>query len=109
MKYLNTEIGFIEFPNEISLLINITNCPFHCEGCHSPELWENIGIELTKQVKAMAEEGRVSVRNIRHEAIEDIESLELPEDVEKAKTNEIQDLVNEYNKKIDELCSDDAK
>ena len=46
MKYLNTEIGFIEFPDEISLLINITNCKFHCEGCHSPELWEDIGIDL---------------------------------------------------------------
>lgn len=48
MKYLNTEIGFIEFPNEISLLINITNCPFHCKGCHSPELWEDIGTDLTQ-------------------------------------------------------------
>jgi anaerobic ribonucleoside-triphosphate reductase activating protein len=49
MKYLNTEIGFIEFPDEISLLINITNCPFHCKGCHSPELWEDIGYQLNKQ------------------------------------------------------------
>jgi len=67
-----------------------------------PALTEERRVELTKQVKAMAEEGRVSIRNIRHEAIEDIESLELPEDQEKVKTNEIQDLVNEYNKKIDE-------
>lgn len=49
MKYLNAEVTFREFPDEISLCINITNCPFHCKGCHSPELWENIGIELTKQ------------------------------------------------------------
>lgn len=49
MKYLNTEVTFREFPDEISLCINITNCPFHCEGCHSPELWENIGTRLTKQ------------------------------------------------------------
>ena len=47
MKYLNTMIGFREFPNEISLLINITGCYFHCPGCHSPELWEDIGTELT--------------------------------------------------------------
>ena len=47
MKYTDTEIGFQEFPDEISLLINISNCPFHCPGCRSPELWEDIGTELT--------------------------------------------------------------
>jgi anaerobic ribonucleoside-triphosphate reductase activating protein len=47
MKYLNTAITFREFPDEISLCINITNCSFHCSGCHSPELWEDIGTELT--------------------------------------------------------------
>lgn len=67
-----------------------------------PALTEERRVELTKQVKAMAEEGKVSIRNIRREAIEDIEKLELPEDVEKGKTNEIQNLVNEYNKKIDD-------
>ncbi len=47
MKYLNTAITFREFPDEISLCINISGCKFHCEGCHSPELWEDIGTELT--------------------------------------------------------------
>ena len=47
MKYTDTQIGFQEFPDEISLLINISNCPFHCSGCHSPELWEDVGTELT--------------------------------------------------------------
>ena len=47
MKYLNTMIGFREFPDEISLLINITGCCWHCPGCHSPELWKDIGTELT--------------------------------------------------------------
>jgi len=47
MKYLDTMIGFREFPDEISLLINITGCHLHCLGCHSPELWEDIGTELT--------------------------------------------------------------
>ena len=43
MKYTDTQITFSEFPDEIALCINITNCPFHCPGCHSPELWEDIG------------------------------------------------------------------
>lgn len=48
MKYLNTMIGFREFPDEISLCINLSNCRFQCEGCHSPELWKNEGTELTQ-------------------------------------------------------------
>ena len=68
-----------------------------------PVLTEDRRLELTKQVKAMAEEGHVAIRNIRREAIEDIELLELPEDVEKHQTNEVQNLVNEYNKKIDAI------
>jgi len=50
MKYTDTQIGFQEFPDEISLLINISNCPFHCPGCHSPELWEDVGTELNIDV-----------------------------------------------------------
>ena len=49
IKYTDTQIGFREFPGEISLLINISNCHWHCPGCHSPELWEDIGTELTKE------------------------------------------------------------
>lgn len=67
-----------------------------------PALTEERRVELTKQVKALAEDGRVAIRNIRRDGIEDIEKLELPEDEEKHYTNEIQNLVNEYNKKIDE-------
>jgi len=48
MKYLNTAVTFREFPDEISLCINITNCPFHCPGCHSPELWKDTGKILNK-------------------------------------------------------------
>ncbi len=66
-----------------------------------PELTEERRIELTKQVKALAEEAKVSVRNIRREAMEDVEKLELPEDEEKGMEKDIQDLVNEYNKKIE--------
>lgn len=68
-----------------------------------PVLTEDRRVELTKQVKAMAEEGKVAIRNIRRDSIEEIEKLELPEDVSKREQNEIQNLVNEYNKKVDEL------
>jgi anaerobic ribonucleoside-triphosphate reductase activating protein len=47
MKYINYEVTFSEIPDEITLCINITNCPLKCPGCHSPYLAEDIGEELT--------------------------------------------------------------
>ncbi len=47
LKYVNTGIVFQEIPDEVTLAINISNCPCHCPGCHSKYLWENIGIPLT--------------------------------------------------------------
>ena len=67
-----------------------------------PELTEERRKELAKQVKAIAEESKVSIRNIRHDSMEEIEKLELPEDEEKGLEKDVQDLVNEYNKKIEE-------
>lgn len=66
-----------------------------------PELTEERRRELAKQVKALAEDAKVSVRNIRREALEDLEKLELPEDEEKGMEKDIQEMVNEYNKKIE--------
>lgn len=39
-------VTFREFPNEISLCINISGCQNHCPGCHSAYLAENTGTEL---------------------------------------------------------------
>lgn len=47
LKYVNYEIVFAEIPDEISLAINISNCPCKCPGCHSPYLAEDIGTPLT--------------------------------------------------------------
>lgn len=46
LKYVDTLVSFQEVPDEISLCINISNCPCHCEGCHSPYLAEDIGNPL---------------------------------------------------------------
>jgi anaerobic ribonucleoside-triphosphate reductase activating protein len=50
LKYVNTSIVFQEIPDEVTLAINISNCPCHCPGCHSPYLWQNIGDPLTPLV-----------------------------------------------------------
>lgn len=49
VKYVETLIGFREFPKEVALCINISGCPNHCVGCHSAYLAEDIGTELTKE------------------------------------------------------------
>ncbi|MBR4135178.1 MAG: anaerobic ribonucleoside-triphosphate reductase activating protein [Bacteroidales bacterium] len=46
MKYYNFDIVFQEIPGEVTLAVNITNCPNHCPGCHSPHLQEDIGETL---------------------------------------------------------------
>ena len=46
LKYVNTGIVFQEIPDEVTLAINISNCPCHCPGCHSHYLWEDIGQPL---------------------------------------------------------------
>lgn len=45
-KFIDKEIVFQEIPGEISLCYYITNCPHHCNGCHSPKLAEDIGESL---------------------------------------------------------------
>lgn len=47
LKYVNKGIVFQEIPDEVTLSINLSNCPCHCPGCHSRYLWQDIGEPLT--------------------------------------------------------------
>lgn len=71
-----------------------------------PALTEERRKELTKQVKAMAEDAKVSIRNARHDGLDEVKKSELPEDQEKQIEKEIQDLVNQYNKKIEDILKE---
>lgn len=56
LKYLYCKEVFREVPDEISLGISISGCKIHCNGCHSPELWEDNGTPLTeKEVDTLIE------------------------------------------------------
>lgn len=70
-----------------------------------PQLTEERRKELVKMVGKLAEETRVSVRNVRRHVIEDIKKAqkegELPEDDAHRETERIQELTDEYVGKID--------
>jgi len=67
-----------------------------------PALTEDRRRDLVKQVKQIAEEGKIALRNIRQDANNDIKKLKLPEDVEKSGNEEVQELIQKYNKEIED-------
>ena len=67
-----------------------------------PELTEDKRREYVKQVKSIAEETRIALRNAREDARNSIKRQELPEDETNIYYDDIQELINEYNKVIDE-------
>lgn len=67
-----------------------------------PALTEDRRKELVKQVKQIAEEAKIALRNIRQDTNNDIKKEKLPEDIEKQGNEDVQNLINQYNKKIDE-------
>jgi ribosome recycling factor len=71
-----------------------------------PPLTDERRVELTKVVKKVAEEGRVSIRNARHEAIEQVKKLEksklVPEDISHTSQKEIQKVTDSFIAQVDE-------
>lgn len=53
IKYTGAYITFQEVPDEVSLVLTISNCPGRCEGCHSPWLREDIGDDLEKDLPVL--------------------------------------------------------
>lgn len=47
IKYYDYAVTFSEFPDEITLCVNISNCPGMCSHCSEPWLLEDVGKELT--------------------------------------------------------------
>ncbi len=74
-----------------------------------PPLTEDRRKELVKEVKQLAEDAKIHLRNIRQDANKMIASLKLPEDEEKRSIEEVQDLINKYNKEIESKLKDKEK
>ncbi|HOB29405.1 MAG: ribosome recycling factor [Dethiobacteria bacterium] len=72
-----------------------------------PQLTEERRRELVKHVRKKAEESRISIRNIRREANENLKQLEkagdISEDEWRRSQDEIQDLTDEKIAEIDQL------
>lgn len=74
-----------------------------------PALTEETRREYVKQAKSCAEDCKIALRNIRQDANNDIKKLELPEDEEKEGLEEVQELINKYNKIVDEKFKEKEK
>ena len=78
-----------------------------------PALTEETRKGFTKQARAEAEQARVSVRNIRRDAMDKFKAMkkagELTEDDQKKLEEETQKLTDKYVKLIDDTCADKNK
>ncbi len=74
-----------------------------------PQLTEERRKELTKLVRKYGEGGKVALRNIRRDAMDDIKKKtkksELTEDDQKILEKELQELTDKRSKEIDELTA----
>ena len=72
-----------------------------------PQLTEERRKELVKVVRKLAEEGRVSVRNVRRDAMHHLQELskkgEVGDDDERRAEERVQKLTDDHTKSIDEL------
>ena len=74
-----------------------------CIILNIPALTEETRKEYVKQVKQIAEEGKVNLRNIRQDSNNEIKKNEdLTDDEKDNLMDDVQELINKYNKVIDE-------
>ena len=91
---LNSDIGITPMNNGEVIRLGI------------PPLTEERRRQLAKQSKQEGEEAKISIRNARREAIEQLKKLEkngLPEDMEKDAEANVQKIHDKYIKKIDDM------
>lgn len=56
LKYMGYSIVTQEVPNEVSLAINISGCPYKCRGCHSEYLWAYEGEYISDDIDRLLNE-----------------------------------------------------
>ena len=91
---LNSDVGITPMNNGEVIRLGI------------PPLTEERRRQLAKQSKQEGEEAKISIRNARREAIEQLKKLEkngLPEDMEKDAEANVQKIHDKYIKKVDDM------
>ena len=90
---IDSNLGFNPMNNGESIIINI------------PPLTQERRIELVKLAKSEAENAKVSVRNSRKDANNEIRKSEFSEDIRSNYELDIQEITDKYVKKIDSIFS----
>ena len=90
---IDSNLGFNPMNNGESILINI------------PPLTQERRIELVKLAKGEAENAKVSIRNSRKDANNEIRKSEFSEDIRSNYELDIQEITDKYVKKIDSIFS----
>lgn len=67
-----------------------------------PALTEQTRKEYVKQSKSVAEECKIALRNIRQDSNNDVKKSEMPEDQKKSVQEEVQKMINKFNKIVDD-------
>lgn len=67
-----------------------------------PQLTEDTRREYVKQIKTMGEDCKIALRSIRQDANNNIKKAEMPEDEQKSLQDEVQELINKYNKIVED-------
>ncbi len=67
-----------------------------------PALTEDTRKEYVKQAKTISEDCKIALRNVRQDSNNEIKKSEMTEDEQKGATEEVQELINKYNKIVDE-------
>lgn len=88
---LIANLGFNPMNNGESIIINV------------PILTEERRRELAKQAKAEAEQAKISIRNDRKDANNELKNIDISEDLLKNSEMDIQNLTDSFIKKVDEL------
>ena len=74
-----------------------------------PAMTEETRKEYVKQAKSIGEEAKIALRNVRQDANNDIKKLEITEDEIKSGQDEVQELIQKFNKKVEEIVSEKEK
>ncbi len=97
---INSDLGLNPQNDGENIIINV------------PTLTEERRIQLVKQSKTITEEGKVSIRNARKEANDDLKKLlkdGAAEDNIRAAEDKVQSLTDVYTKKLDDLLEHKEK